>query len=150
MHGTKLTTSLELECQDELFVNMLNGVDKNQSFNELSAKYGITISTFVRLEGYVIDSIKKKTVEHLEHILPLHLMRYEEIYSWFKKHELYKEGLKALYQKEKLMGLHSELYEVQINNIFSEFDQMEQYDTTRLSFKEKARFYQLLKKVAVD
>lgn len=81
-----------------------------------------------------------------EKIIDNHISIYEKIYSYFHKLGYNKGMLKALFGKERMLGLYKEV-KVDVNKKTTvEFTQEVSYDTSKLSPEENTEFQLLLKK----
>lgn len=88
--------------------------------------------------------------ENIFDIVSKHIIRYEEIYKWFRERNLTQEANIVLTAKEKLMGLHNDNVEIEINNIFGETeDENKQFNEMLLSSDELERFHFLINKASV-
>lgn len=81
-----------------------------------------------------------------EKIIDNHVQIYEKIYNYFQKIGYNKGVLKALFGKERMLGLYKEV-KVDVNKKTTvEFTQDVNYDTSKLSAEENTEFQLLLKK----
>lgn len=88
--------------------------------------------------------------ENVFDIVSKHIIRYEEIYKWFRERNLTQESAKVLLAKERLMGLHSNNIDIEINNMFGEnTDDLSQFNELQLSVEELQRFHYLIDKASV-
>lgn len=97
----------------------------------------------------VYKDLNSMSQENIFDIVSKHIIRYEEIYKWFRERKLTKEANVVLAAKEKLMGLHSDNVEIEINNIFGETDEdNKQFNEFLLSSDELDRFHFLINKAS--
>lgn len=94
------------------------------------------------------NRIKEATLLDLDKIIPVHIELYEKIYK--EMDELYSmQGkLRAMRQKEKLVGLLRETNVVEIyNEVNVEIESEMEYDLSKLTNEEKKKLENLWKKV---
>ena len=80
-------------------------------------------------------------------MIDLHLQLYEEAWQYFNENDNQFGKNKAMLAKEKLLGVHRENNNVEINNTINlEIQVEEEYDLTKLNEQEYAALQSLLEK----
>lgn len=93
-----------------------------------------------------IDVMKDLSLELSQQTLHLHLQRYEDLYNWFQKNNFTKLAIKAMNQREKLIGLHNESVEIEMNTFLLPEQKDIAYEINQLDQGQKIRLGKLLGK----
>jgi len=84
--------------------------------------------------------------------IAVHTNKYEQIYREVTKLHLHSLARKAMYMKEKILGLRGEGITMEINqqnNLIIEDTESNQYNLKKLTETERSRFEELMQKVRV-
>lgn len=107
----------------------------------------LTDKDFNYIRSEVNLSICKMAEDDMFDLVTKHIVRYEKIYHWFRTNKLYDEASNILFLKEKLVGLHNQSVDLEINNIIGDETELSsEYDINKLSETEKQRMMFLLDK----
>jgi hypothetical protein len=139
--------------QIEQFVieGLIKGYASDELLELLKREYGKVKNTsdeYFNLSikrGYA--AIKEVVLTDLDKIIPQHIELYEKIYQEFGDLYYVPGKLKALRQKEAIVGLHKEQNFVEVHNeINVEIEQEPEYDIHKLTIEEQGRLEQLMTK----
>ncbi len=114
--------------------------------NEIKQTHNISN---VMIKLYLIDVndlIKEKASENIQETLKIHTTRYEVLYKWFKANGYDRSAMKALFNKEKINGLHNDVIELEMSNSILPTQKGVEYDLNLLEVNEKREMSKLLSK----
>jgi hypothetical protein len=95
-----------------------------------------------------LKRIRESTMTDLDKIIPQHIEIYEKVYAEFDELYYVPGKLKALKQKEKIVGLHKESNTIEIHNeVNIEVEKESGYDISKLTKEEQGRLGELMKRV---
>lgn len=147
-----LDTYKSAEQRRQIVTEVTEAILRGDSVREIEVAYakayGFT-EEYVRtvLIPCTRREIAKTTGQQAQHIVPMHIELYEQIYKFFDEHNQASGKLKAMLYKEKLMGLHKTNNTIEINNKKTTIIEKNfTYDTNKLSNQEKERLSELLNK----
>ena len=131
----------------------IEGIIKGYSHSELleiiQKDYPDVEASFI--ETYIrggIIKIRELTLVDLDKIIPIHIEIYEKIYKEFDELYSMQGKLRAMRQKEMLVGMHKEINTTEIHNeIDLEIETDPTYDMSRLSQEDQVKLEGLLKRV---
>lgn len=122
----------------------LKGLSDLQIQEIVSQEFDVSPQRVVSEILKVEEEIRQCAIVSHEEILLSHTERYEYLYSKFREDGFDPYALRALKNKESILGLHDQTVNIQVNNyIGSEFD------TRFLSPEKKERLIELLSKINV-
>lgn len=134
----------------------IEGLIKGYANSELIA---LLVKDYPNVELSEIESlirsahlrISEATLVDLDKIIPLHIEIYERIYKEMDDLYYVPGKLKAMRQKEKIVGLHKETNKVDIyNEINVEVETDPVYDISKLDIEEQKKLNALIKRVMND
>lgn len=92
--------------------------------------------------------IKEEVLTDLDKVIPQHIEIYEKIYQEFDTLYYLPGKLKAMRQKERLVGLHKEQNTIEvINEVNIEVESGSDYDLNKLTIVEQKRLGELMKRI---
>lgn len=118
--------------------------------------FDILCKDYPHVEPYDLESlirsahirITEATLVDIDKIIPLHIELYEKIYKELDELYYIPGKLKALRQKEKIVGLHKETNKIEIyNQINVEIESDPTYDISKLNKEEQVRLGDFIKRV---
>lgn len=136
-HDLILNKIIELRVQGE---------SMNKIYGIIVDEYNLSKPTVGVYVQEALELIKARSTEFASSLVASHTERYEEAYKWFRENDLDRLAMRALFLKEKLHGLHSEMIEMEFNTFFVD-KKISNIRLTNLSPEKQKRLEQLLKKV---
>jgi len=135
-----LTKALELK---------VDGYDKEAIANELVRIYKISFSIAMRATDWCYEELAKdKDENQIRTIVLDHGERYDELYKKLIELEAPKVAMKVLRAKENLNNIGSDIFEVQINNIYEQEDEeFVTYGLDNLTKEEQKELFSILKRM---
>jgi hypothetical protein len=145
----------EILPHDQILIRefAIEGIVKGYSNDELIElivkdykKYSIeAVQSLVRGAMF---RIREAALIDIDKIIPIHIALYEKIYKEMDELYFVPGKLRALRQKEAIVGLHKEQNTVDVyNEVNVEMEQDPQYNINKLDKKEQKRLDELLKKI---
>ncbi len=107
---------------------IISVIKENHTISSVTAQF------YVR---EVNNLIKERAGEDIENTIRLHTTRYERLYQWFKENGYDRSAMKALFNKEKLNGLHNEVIELEMSNVILPVQKDVEYNLDLLDYGEK-------------
>ena len=131
---------------------IISGEPKSTIRTNIKTIYNINDVVFDKCYSQSIESLQKSMVESqfLSDVIHAHILDYEEIYKFFDEIDFLSGKLKALQQKERLLGYHKENNVLEINqnnNTTIEVDV--NYDFSKLDESERQQVESLLAKIQI-
>jgi len=141
-------TLVELkEIHNEIIELLLSGYTSSQIVKHFKETQGLSETYTVSRITTAQESIR--SAADVDHVLmtDLHLQYYEEAWQFFNEVDNNFGKNKALLAKEKLLGIHRENNNIEINNVVNiEVQVEEQYEISKLNPIEQSRLQLLLEK----
>lgn len=127
---------------------ILQGYPRSEVSLTLEKEFNITPTTannyIHRTRQEIVDTISTD----IDSIIDVHIEIYENIYKYFTEVNNTQGALKALFQKEKLLGQHREDTSIEVNNYTNtEIVREEMFDFKKLDSSETKRLEDFLKKI---
>lgn len=148
---------------DEVIVLMKQRKTSTQITEYLTSKYNLSLIAIHNIVSDANSIIRKEFESEKSLLLDLHLLRYEEIFIENFNVDLtdvpagYKKAVKCehlitamdtLFQKERLLGVHTKNFKLKISNSVLEKKEVE-FDITKISREERLEMFSLLNKAKV-
>lgn len=153
VHGVKriLSTHDAEVLKSDIIEWLLNGYAKRQIIKFYVDTRGFTERYVEEKYNVALKEIKlRSSVDH-EMIFHLHIDMYEQIFQYFEEIDNVYGKRKALYAKEKLLGLHKEETNVEINNTTNfELQTTPVYDVKKLTNEEQQKLTLILQKIGYN
>lgn len=150
VNGVKriLSTHDEEALKNEIIEWLLNGYSKSQIIKFYVESRDLNNYYVIMRYNEALQEIKiRASVDH-EMIFHVHVDMYEQIFQFFEETGNVYGKRKVLYAKEKLLGLHKEDTNLEINNTTNlEIEQEAEYDLEKLQPEEKTRIKLILEKI---
>lgn len=147
--GLQITKEEREKIIEEITEFVLNGYGTYEIVRFINDNYGYNYSNswnFIR-EAREYIAIRSKV--DLEKLVYTHTHIYQEIIQYFQNTNNTKGMLVGMNRLEKLMGLHKEETNIEINNNTNvEIEQEAKYDFKKLSSDEENRLNDLMKKIS--
>lgn len=149
MRSKKIATSKEEEAKNLVIAGIVNGTSKEDIFLLVKEKINNEEEKYNLLYRQALSSIRDRVMTDIDKIIPQHIELYEEIYKEFDEKNYVPGKLKALRQKERLIGLHKETGYVEVHNeVNIEVNEEPAYDVAKLNTKEQKRLSELMKRIS--
>lgn len=146
----RLNKILSLQRQNDIIQLLLEGKDRVEINNYIVSKYRIRQSTAIQYISEASVAIKNRSHSEVNNIISLHVQRYEGIYALLYEIRSYGLSMRALRQKEKLLGFHKEGFHMRVNSGVISSVQLQtvqgEYDVMKLSKEKQNRMTNLLNK----
>ena len=136
-----------LTAHDTMFDMLISGSARSTIVEKCMVDFNIKRSQALLILKEVLDTVTLFTLSNIDDIVPIHVKRYEDIYSAAEDLGFDKLALKALKAKEQLIGLANDSVEVVINqeNFIEEYT----FDDIVLSKDESSEFNKIMKKAKI-
>lgn len=137
-----LTKALELKLQ---------GHDKENIALELKRIYKISLLAARGATQWCYQELAKSIDEDFIKLTILnHSLCYDDLYKKMIELEAPRLALRTLRNKEILNGIGSDIFEIQVNNIFDDQSDFIQYDIQKLTNSEQREFKEILTKISMS
>ena len=135
-----LTKALELK---------VDGYAKQDIIDEMMSTYNVSASTAARAVEWCYKELAKDIDENQIRVVVLeHGQRYDAIYKKLIELDAPKVAMKSLRAKENLNNIGSDIFEVQVNNIYDENeDEFVTYGFDNLTQEEQKELFKILKRM---
>lgn len=112
----RVNSIIALQRQNDIIAMLLDGKDTKEISRFLINKFEITQGTANFYVQEARDIIKKRRHYEADNVVSLHIHRYEELYKCLTAINADNIAMKALAQKEKLMGFHKEGFHMKVTS----------------------------------
>lgn len=150
VNGVKriLSTHDEEALRTDIIEWLMNGYSRQQIVKFYSETRDLSERYVEEKYKDAVSEIKKRAGVDNEIVFHVHVELYETIYQFFEENDNVYGKRKALYGKEKLLGLHKEETNLEVNNTTNFELQTEAiYDTKKLLPDEQTRLNTILQKI---
>lgn len=150
VNGVKrvLSTHDEEALRNEIIEWLLNGYSKSHIIKFYQDSRGLNEYYLVARYNEACNEIRTRASVDHEIILHVHVDFYEQIFRYFEETNNVYGKRKALYSKERLLGLHKEDNNIEVNNTTNiELEQDAVYNLEKLLPEEKNKVNLLLSKI---
>lgn len=128
--------------------NILAGIGRKEILVIVEKNMPVKLSTtgIINIYNYAMTWLEASVELDAEVIVRNHIANYEKIYAYFESIRNTRGMLKALYSKEKMLGLFRETKIDVKKQTHINISQNDNYDTSKLSIEDKKKFEYLLGK----
>lgn len=113
----RVNSIIALQRQNDIIAMLLDGRDSRKEIVPyLVNKYNVTNSAANLYIREAREIIKKRRNYEVNNLVSLHIHRYEELYRLLTELNADNIAMKALAQKEKLMGFHREGFHMKVSS----------------------------------
>lgn len=136
-----------IERRNEIVSRILSGEKNKDIIKWICAKYKSKYNYAEKLVLQGKESLNEYRSDHVDQMLTLHLLRYEELFKLSSEAGMASISIKALQGKEKIIGLHKDEAYVKVSNEFIDATAVTPYNFDSLSKKENDRLDALIEKM---
>lgn len=151
-----LTPLQELEVCKSIRESIVEGTQRTKVIEKIQSEYPeLSVPHIEKLITNTVDFLSSNIYEsdELQNIVTLHVEKYEELYDWFKRMDLFSNMNQVLFAKERLLGYHRRETNIEIsqenNTLVVEESVDLEYNLNKLSESERVEFQELLNKIKV-
>ena len=136
-----------IERRNEIISRILSGEKNKDIITWICTKYKSKYNYAEKLVLLAKESLNEYRSDHVDQMLTLHLLRYEELFKLSNEAGMSSISIKALQGKEKIIGLHKDEAYVKVNNEYIDTAAVTPYNFDKLSKEENNRLDALIEKM---
>jgi hypothetical protein len=150
----RVNAIIALQRENDIIAMLLDGKESREISKWLINRYSIAQGTANIYIGHARDIIKKRKAYEVNNLVSLHIYRYEELFKLLKEIGADHLAIRALAQKEKLLGFHREGFHMKVTSGEITSIQLQtvdsDYNVKKLTQDKQDRLTELLNKAKRD
>jgi len=138
----------KIDLENDIIELLLKGLSHSDIVLKLMSEFSFTAEAIDSAYATARKRLHESTLSELDQIIHTHTALYEKIYQYFDELDYLPGKLKAMKQKEALLGLHKEENIVEVNNTLNvEIEKEPDYDIEKLTIEEQGQLAKYLAKI---